>query len=491
MKYLQIVFNKIGEGGSKQWITSIALAMVVLTFWTISLLLIGFNVPLYVISMLIVSALIFVTPTAGLPVIILGTMWFQRWFTLEPIVLGDVVYKLYPIDVVFLMTLLGLFFHQIFGKKKYKIRFKTIEWSLLFFMVLCFAYLLASFFNQRADAALSVSAFKNYAFYALLFFVVTVTIKSLDEIKGIIKVLLVGGWGIIFFVVAGIALRRGIWTEFNPLSTEGVRFLSFPHAFYLSVVLVITLILLLYKLRPERITIFTMWVQLVGVLGSLMRHLWMSIFFTAVFIFVAVPRRVKVGMAKFFGKNTAVLGLLGVIVAFVLIITPTSDVSLKLQEYTAPVTARARSLTQATRDSSARWRIFAWRAAQETVLSSPIVGVGYGIELVIDFDTYSVIIPMRDLHNSFLVLLVQMGIVGSIAFLYLLGAVFLQMYRAWKKKGMYWPYQLAFCSGLLVFLSAAFWQPYFETNFTGVFFWILLGMLVVSLRLDDGKVKIG
>jgi len=182
-------------------ITTIAIAMAVLTFWTISLLIIGFNLPLYIIAMLIVSALVFVTPTAGLPIIILGTMWFQRWFTLEPIKLGDVIYKLYPIDVVFLMTILGIFFHQLFGSKKFKLELKKIDWALLIFMALCFIYLIASFFNQRADAALAVSAFKNYAFYALLYFLVTLTIRSLDDVKGILKVFLIGGWGIIFFAL--------------------------------------------------------------------------------------------------------------------------------------------------------------------------------------------------------------------------------------------------------------------------------------------------
>lgn len=490
MNYLAIVFNDPKSKLSRNFRAMLVIAMAVLTLWTFSILTIGFNLPIYLVAMAAISVLIFLVPTIGLPIIIVGTMWFQRFFTLESIVLGDVVYKLYPLDVVMVVTILSLLFHHVFGKEKPILPFKKIEAVLLFFMLLCVIYMMRAFVASGTDLALAFSAFKNYAFYALLFFLTTYTVRTLDDLKNLIKVFLAGGFGVIFFVLAGIVRGQGLWTEFNPLSTEGIRLLSFPHAFYLSLVIVLALVLYLYRLRPERSTIVTMWIQLIGVLGSLMRHIWISLFFVALFLFVVLPRQAKKGFIKFFGKNAALVVLFVSLIAFVLIIFPVSDIALQLQEVTDPLYSRAQSLARSTADSSARWRIFAWRAAQDAFVTNPLFGVGYGLELTIDFVTYRIVIPMRDLHNSYLVLLVQMGVLGFAVFGYLLWLVLRRFYGAFKVRGSLWPYQLAIFSMLLIFLSAAFWQPYFETNFTGIFFWIITAMLIISLRLDDDSLKL-
>jgi O-antigen ligase len=218
-----------------------------------------------------------------------------------------------------------------------------------------------------------------------------------------------------------------------------------------------------------------------------MRHLWLALFVTTSFLFIVIPRTAKKLLLKFFAKNVALIILLAVFISFIVVVFPQSTTSYRLQDVTDPVYSRARSLARSTADSSARWRFFAWNAARESILEAPVFGVGFGKELIIEFETYRVIVPMRELHNSLLVLLVQMGIVGLSIFLYILLLLFIDVYRSWKSRGIFFPYHAAFFSALLVFLSASFTQPYFETNFTGIFFWILMGLLIVSLRLGDDK----
>lgn len=490
MNFLAILFNKPNIEHPRPWVLSIVIAMTVLTLWTISLLTVGFIFPVYLLAMGIVSLIIFLSPTSGLPVILLATMWFQKWFTLEPVVLADVSYKLYPLDVIFVVTILSLLFHRAFGKDSRKFhRFTKIDYTLIIFILLCIVYFIGAIV-LGADLALAVSSAKNYAFYALLFFLVTYTVQHLDEVKDLFKVLLTGGFGIITFVVIGILRGQGLWTEFNPLSTEGVRLLSFPHAFYLSVAMIVTLVLYLYHLRPERVTLLTMWIQFFGVIGSLMRHLWLALFLTTAFLFVVVPRKVRSLLATFLAKNLALVLLFGSFIVFLLFVFPFSSTAFQLQAISDPVYNRARSLAASAADSSARWRFFAWRAAKDSSLDHPIFGVGYGTQLTIDFDTYRVTIPIRDLHNSLLVLLVQMGIIGLAVFLYLLWIVTKQVYDSWRARGIFWPYQIALFSALVLFLLASFTQPYFETNFTGIFFWIVLGWLVSALRLDENEAAI-
>lgn len=481
--YLSIDFKR--QSWPKAWLSSVVVAMAVLTLWVISLLVFGFSLPLYAVAMLIIALAVFVRPVAGLPVVILGTMWFERWFTLQPIVLGDQTYKLYPLDLVMFATAAGFLFHQAFGHEKRKLHLRTIDAWLMVFIVLCMAFLLFSVTNASADAALAFSAFKNYAFYALLFWLVAITVQTHEDLRLIMKTCLAGGLGILVFVAIGLARGEGLWTEYTPLSTEGVRLLAFPHAFYLSLALVMSLVLLLYRLRPEKASLFIMWAQLAGVIGSLMRHIWISLAMVAAVIWAMVPAMRKKHLIRFFAKNAAVVTVLLVMLTFVVTIFPLSDLSLRIRDVSDPLYMRARSLVNSAADSSARWRIFAWRAAQESFVQQPLFGIGYGQELSIDFETYRRVVPIRELHNSLLVLIVQMGLVGTIAFGGLLYQAFAAQWRAWRGKGLLWPYQLAFFSAWLLFLFASLWQPYFETNLTGIFFWILLGLMAVSCVLDE------
>lgn len=489
MNHLAIIFGNKATASPRQWTVSIALAMSFITVWVAALLWVGFSWPLYLLMILLTCGIIFITPSAGLPIIILSTMWFERWFTLQPIVIADQIYKLYPLDVVLIFTGLSLFFHYAFGKEKIRFTLGRIEVALLVFAAICILYFLFSLTMTQSDPALAVSAFKNYAFYAFLYFLVVFSVRNTAQLRDMIKVLLVGGMGIIVFIAIGLVRGQGLWTEYTPLSTSGVRLLAFPHGFYLTLVLLITLILFLYRLRPERTTILLLWVQLFGVLGSLMRHLWISLAAVSAVVFVLLPTLLKKSLLRFFGKNAAVIALVVVFFAFFMTVFPLSDATLRMQDITSPFFSRARSLVNSAADSSARWRLFAWRAAQESFFDHPVFGIGYGRDLTIDFETYRRVVPIRELHNSYLVLLVQMGMVGVLIFGYIAYKILNMVWLAYRGKGVHWPYQLALFSAWLMFTAAAVWQPYFETNLTGIFFWILSGMLVASLRLDEDRIS--
>lgn len=485
MKHLAVILGDPKSAFPRQWAISIALSLSFIAVWVTALLWFGFSWPLYLVMITLTCAAVFVTPTAGLPIIILATMWFERWFTLQPIVLGDQIYKLYPLDIVLIFTAISLFFHFAFGKNRRAIPWRRMETGLLVFIAVCVLYFLASVTLVQSDSALAFSAFKNYAFYALLYFIVVASVRNTDDLRNLLKILFIGGLGIILFIVIGVVRGEGLWTEYTPLSTSGVRLLAFPHAFYLCLVLLISLVLFLYRLRPERTTLVLMWVQLFGVLGSLMRHLWISLAAVSAVVFVLLPSLLKKSLLRFFGKNLAVVSLAVVSLAFFMMVFPLSDATFKLQSITDPLYRRARSLVNTAADSSAQWRFFAWRAAQESFIDHPVLGIGYGRDLTIDFETYRRVVPIRELHNSYLVLLVQMGMVGLATFGYLLYRVCASVLKAYRGKGILWPYQLALFSAWLMFMAAAVWQPYFETNLTGIFFWILTGLLMVSLRLEE------
>lgn len=81
------------------------------------------------------------------------------------------------------------------------------------------------------------------------------------------------------------------------------------------------------------------------------------------------------------------------------------------------------------------------------------------------------------MHNSWLALLIQTGIVGGVIFASFLGFLFFDLFRSASRSSVLLSAgriltALAFFQGL-VFFS----QPYLETNLLGIFFWITLGLI--------------
>ncbi len=287
------------------------------------------------------------------------------------------------------------------------------------------------------------------------------------------------------FVFWGLLRGQGVWTELNVLSTEGIRFLSFPHAFYLSLALIISLVLYVYKLRPQQQSLVALWLFSLGLIVSLFRHLWAAILATTFMLLFLLPKTARGLLYKFIAKNTAFLSLIGVFLAFIAIVFPLSNTAIAITDIAQPFYDRVASLANTTRDESANFRYRSWAAARENLAEQPFVGIGFGQDLIVDFDRYRLVLQIRDLHNSLLVLLVQMGMIGFSVFAFALALIMKKFYDAWRARGIYWPYQLAFFALWALFMGASFWQPYFEANFTGIFFWIITGLLIVSIRLGE------
>lgn len=189
----------------------------------------GFSLPLYLITMAISFAVAFLYPRAGLYAIVFLTFIFERFFTLVPIVMGRNEYKLYPIDVIFGAVILGIIFQLLIGKIKFV--WKKIDFLVLIFALLSVAYFAKNIFLGGGEISLAFSSAKNYAFYSLLYFVTVALVDSRERLKELVQVVFAGAIGIIWFVVYGIAVGHGLWSDFTPLSTEGIRTLAFTHGF--------------------------------------------------------------------------------------------------------------------------------------------------------------------------------------------------------------------------------------------------------------------
>jgi len=138
------------------------------------------------------------------------------------------------------------------------------------------------------------------------------------------------------------------------------------------------------------------------------------------------------------------------------------------------------SVTQ-LEDTSFRWRVSAWRAGLYLLTSNPLMGVGFGYTVEGYDETTPFSIPLRDLHNNYLGILIQLGIVGllfvTIWFLYLLRA----LVRTWRMYVNRDPIHTVwtFMSGsmLVLFMIVFSISVYWDVNLFIVWWWISLGFV--------------
>jgi O-antigen ligase len=138
---------------------------------------------------------------------------------------------------------------------------------------------------------------------------------------------------------------------------------------------------------------------------------------------------------------------------------------------------RVASIASTSSDESIVWRSAVWKQSMKLYMHDPIFGIGLGEKVSVEIGKYRDFVEVRNIHNSFLVILVQMGILG----LSLIGALASMLgWKVLKNKFDDETMQMAayISLGILVFhLSAFMFQPYLEANLLGIFFWINLGVL--------------
>ncbi|EKE19801.1 MAG: hypothetical protein ACD_8C00103G0006 [uncultured bacterium] len=437
---------------------------------------VGFNLPLYVVAMLVGAMIAFARPRSGLFAIIFLTFVFERFFTLVPIVMGRSEYKIYPIDVIFGALLIGIAFQLVWGKLK--IVWRKIDWAIFAFVCFSVLYFVIGFLMGSGDSSLAFSTVKNYAFYSLFYFATFILIDSKEKLKQLAKVVFVSAIAVVWFVAYGIALRHGLWSDFTPLSTDGIRTLAFTHGFYLSMSLIITLVYVAFKrdlFSKWLLVLMPIWA--VGVLGSMMRHLWISLFVAVVAVLILFATKQREKLKKYVFAYGAMLVILAILAIYLGTMFPKSALYEKLSWASEMLGSRVTSIANTEGDESILWRSAVWKSAGKKYLESPVFGIGFGQKVSIEIGSYHDFVEIRNMHNSFLVLFIQMGIFGIA--LVLISLIKLG-YSALKTKFQDETLQIAAFSalGILVLQIVAFmFQPYLEANLLGIFFWINLGIL--------------
>jgi O-antigen ligase len=467
------------------------IAFIYLAIITVLYLYFGLSLPLYLLFILMSA--IFIMPSSyylGLSLMVVLTMVFEKFFTLESLTIGREIYKLYPIDIIMAFTILALFIAVRINKEKIKWLFGWPEKLLVFFLFLVAAYLIRSFFDINANFASAFSSFKNYFWYPLIYFMVIYAIQTPQRLKNFVHIMLLCGIGIIGFLAYGIINGQGLWTEFTPLSTSGIRILAGTHAFYLCITFVIALSLLTFeRFQNKNFTQAILWIWAIGIIGSMMRHLWLGFGVGLIILFAFLPKKNKKNLISYGAKN--ILIALTVILLIILLssVIVTGGSTSGNDQFFTSLQNRAVSFLNTSDDTSATWRLDLWRDAKNKWLDNPLWGVGYGKTLSLetfDWHTYE---EIRNLHNSPLAIAVQMGALGLVAFLIFCVGVLVSSFKYIYKDPELTPYYIGIIAAIAIMGFASLFQPYLEANFTGIFLWLMLGLLGTSRIINSSKDK--
>ena len=228
------------------------------------------------------------------------------------------------------------------------------------------------------------------------------------------------------------------------------------------------------RVKRKSIVVF-LGILAVGIMGSLMRHLWLGIAGAFLFGFLFFPYEFKKSFLRVMTYFSGAALLVGVMFFVGLSIFPGSDTTIGIWQKSGIVIERISSMNDPY-DESLAWREAVWQSSLERFSDTPVFGVGFGARVPVELGEYRAFVEIRDMHNSWLAMLIQTGIVGTGIFLLFLSTLFFELFRM-KTENSFYSAGRQVLLGLVVFQCLIFFsQPYLETNLLGIFFFVTLGL---------------
>jgi O-antigen ligase len=479
---------KISDKNSQIELFFAIFAIAAVSVFVLANLFFGYSLYLFAFSALAGFFVSVFRPRAGILAIVFLTFVFERFFTLVPVFWNRAEYKIYPLDILFAGVLIGVLATFVDVGRLQKVKFGRLDFLVAIFILASSAYFFASAYLFRADTAVAFSTFKNYAFYGLFYFAIVHLFKSKESLFRLLKFALAGAIAITIFIFIGAVRGEGLWTEFTPLSTPGTRILAFPHSFFLSMAVLIALAYLAFgKLKSgvsKNIFIVLVPVWLLGIAGSLMRHLWISLFVSLVVMIAMLPKENRKKLRNIFTHYAFLIFILIALLGYVAVLFPDLGISKTFWSAAGVAGKRFVSTANVSADESLNWRKNVWQSAWEDFKKTPVFGIGYGKKLSVEIGTkYKDFVEVRNIHNSLLTVFIQMGIWSAglaVAALWLIvKSVFknLKHLRNLPKSGDELLLLIVFFALFVNYSIAFLFQTYLETNLLGMFFWVIIGGL--------------
>ncbi len=472
---------------SKQELFWALLAISAMSIYVIATIFFGQSLILYFFALVLVFLSTAMHPAAGLYCILICLMWFERHFTLLPLEIGTVAYKIYPLDFCILFLFLSVSARFVEGK--YKWRQQPIDWFIIIFGAVCSLGFISAYWREL-NMAYAFGTYKNYFLYVVIYFIATVILQSKEDWHKLVRWLVAGGVGLFFFLFYGLIVGRGLWSEFTPLSTSGERLIAGTHTFYLMIFIFFLISYFLFRNVKQKMEWWKtaliasgVSLALLALIVSLVRHLWIAMIFIFIFWIAFLP-----GIKQRIRFLLFVVGT--TVISFILLFTYTNvGKFMHGNESPKTFTNTSQVLTERTDigyvvgggDSSFRWRLTVWKTGYVAWIAHPFLGLGLGYEISGYDNNWPFRIALREIHNDYLAMLYQLGMIGFIAlvewFVYL-------WYRFFKERenlltGEIGDGQLffAFWSIILLFMVGFSISIYWDINLFVIWWWLALALV--------------
>lgn len=463
------------------------LAVVSMSVFIVATLFLGQSLILYFFALTLVFLATIMRPSAGLVAIFICTMWFERHFTLLPLQIGDAIYKIYPLDFCILFLVLSIGARFLEGNLKWKNH--PLDWFILIFGAICSVGFVLAFF-RNLNMSFAFGTYKNYFLYAILYFICTATLVSKEKWRQFINWLIIGGCGLFIFLFYGLITGKGLWSEFTPLSTVGERLIAGTHVFYLAIFFFILLSLYLFqeaKNKFGKMKTFLIFSALslsgLAFIVSLVRHLWIAIIFVFIFWLIFLPGiRLRLRFMKIISIVAVFSFALISLYSFGGKILHGDSAGETINKTTTVLQERT-SVSNITSgdDSSFRWRLSVWKVGYTSWLAHPFFGLGLGYEISGLDNDWPFHVALREIHNDYLGILYQLGIIGLIVivewFIYLFYR-FLKSRKDLLDENIAESRQLfSFVSIALLFIVGFSISVYWDINLFIIWWWLALAGL--------------
>jgi O-antigen ligase len=447
---------------------------------------------LYLLAVAVSGTMIILYPETGLYLIVVCTMWFERHFTLQELVLGTGSLKLYPIDIIIAIT--GLSLVLSFFRHRPKLGIRRFDYPIIAFAALVsFAFANSLFAHGNAD--LAFSTLKNYILYSIIYVFAVLSLKTESDWKELLRWFAIGGIGLFFFLFYGMYAGEGVWSEFTPLSTAGVRLVAGTHVFYM--VLFSFWVLSFYLWRAlnvkednPRLILSILGLIFIGIVISLVRHLWVAIFLIMILWLIIFSASERWQLFRLIGKSIVAVILAGLVFSWGYSLV-NGHLPREFSRYAYILKERINVANVVElNDSSFGWRWAAWQGGAAMWARQPVFGIGLGQSVVFPYEVTFFEIFTRDLHNDYLGILLQLGLVGAGIVIWWFGVILQTLSRLWRKRMELdiFRRRLTFTAGCwaLLFMVCFSVSVYWDVNLFIIWWWLALSavrwLLVESFR---------
>ncbi|GBL04854.1 O-antigen ligase [Glaciecola sp. KUL10] len=351
-------------------------------------------------------------------------------------------------------------------KLKFKIYREAVWWlPLLFLMIISLAWTP----NLTAGIRLSLVAVT----YAAMFTIPFHFIKTESDFVECIKAIIISAIIPILFTLYEVVFPAGSTNH------HGFRlFGSFSHpnvfAFFLLTIFATCFYAIKSSLFIKEVTLrkFCMlFIFIVGVciLGTKTRSAWLIVFFIILLFGLFSEKRFLIYLA--------IASLIALSVPSVqerlIDLTKGNDIDAFVDDYQAL--------------NSYAWRKVIWAGALDKFWEAPILGFGYQSFMNYSHDFFLIPLPSgAAAHNTYVQLLFELGVLGIIAFFYLLFSVMTKLWLLVKLER----------HNIIIFgLFVGYMLSHFSDNILGYlvfnwYFWFLIGAIIAQSKINKTKAPI-